>query len=106
MKLLFTNILKSPKLTKAVDLLKVPLEVCHPAKYYTIVVFCQFQSLTYIWLILTWSNPPLKSAGDFPKIMSNRIIRVEPKNVGFLSLFCFVFQLQASSRDYHIKYLG
>ena len=35
----------------------------------------------FIWLILTRINPPLKSAGDFPKIMSNRITREKPINV-------------------------
>ena len=29
----------------------------------------------------------MKSAGDYPKIMSNRITRVKPINVGFLSIF-------------------
>ena len=41
----------------------------------------------YIWLILTRSNPLLKSAGDFPKIVSNHITCVKPKQVGFLSRF-------------------
>ena len=33
------------------------------------------------------SNPPLKSAGDFPQIVSNRITCVKPINIGFLNLF-------------------
>ena len=42
------------------------------------------------WLISTRSNPPLKSAGDFPQMVSNRITLVKPINVGFLSrFFCF-----------------
>ena len=42
-----------------------------------------------IWLILARSNPPLKSAGDFPKIVSNRITCVKPISIGFLNCFFF-----------------
>ena len=45
-----------------------------------------------IWLILTRSNPLLKSAGDFPKIVSNRITHVKPIDVGFLSRFFLFLQ--------------
>ena len=41
----------------------------------------------YIWSILPRSNPPLKNAGDIPQIVSNRITRMKPINVGFVSLF-------------------
>ena len=45
----------------------------------------QIQSLVYFYVDV---NPP--SVDDFPQIVSNRITRVKPINVGFLSLFvCF-----------------
>ena len=53
---------------------------------------CTFKPRVHIWLILVRSNPPLKSAGDFPQIVSNRINSVKPMNVGFLSSF-FVFSI-------------
>ena len=40
----------------------------------------------------------MKSADDFPKIVSNRIARVKKINVGFLSRFFLFFQMQVSKR--------
>ena len=42
----------------------------------------QIQSLVYFYVDV---NPP--SVDDFPQIVSNRITRVKPINVGFLSHF-------------------
>ena len=48
-----------------------------------------FINVSHIWSILPRSNLPLKSAGDYPQIVSNRIIRVKPIDIGFLNRFFF-----------------
>ena len=46
----------------------------------------------------------MKSAGDFPKIVSNRITPVKLIKCRISKLFfCLFFQLKASSQDYQIK---
>ena len=56
------------------------------------VLFLYSVGLFLAWSILPRSNPPLKSAGDFPQIVSNRITRVKPINIGFLNRF-YVFSI-------------
>ena len=50
-------------------------------------LFLAEQAVSHIWSILPRSNPLLKSARDFPQIVSNRITRVKPINIGFLNRF-------------------